>query len=90
MGPEYVNKSDNVYNHVQGIDNDIYDHTADNTDTHDRRASYSHVKGPFPSSEHRHDVYDHTTDDFETPDRRDLYSHVRGPSEHRNGAGSNI
>ncbi|KAH3828093.1 hypothetical protein DPMN_130044 [Dreissena polymorpha] len=89
MGPEYVNKSDNVYNHVQGIDNDIYDQTADNMDTHDRRASFSHVKGPFPSSEHRHDVYDHTTDDFER-DRRDLYSHVRGPSEYRNGAESKI
>ncbi|XP_052214277.1 uncharacterized protein LOC127832684 [Dreissena polymorpha] len=79
MSPNDVNKSDNVYNHVQGIDNGIYDHTADDSEAHDRRASYSHVRGPFPSSENRHDVYDHTTDDFETPDRRDLYSHVRGP-----------
>ncbi|KAH3784280.1 hypothetical protein DPMN_162234 [Dreissena polymorpha] len=90
MDPEDVNKSDNVYNHVQGIDNDIYDHTAEDSEAHDRLASYSHVRGPFPSEEHRHDVYDHTTDDFETPDRRDLFSLVRGPSKHRHDAKNNI
>ncbi|KAH3876481.1 hypothetical protein DPMN_000325 [Dreissena polymorpha] len=68
---EYVNKIDNVHSHVQGSDNDIYDHTADAPEMHDRRSSYSHVKWPFPPSGHLHgtehdisNMYDHTTDDY--------------------------